>query len=443
MAALVPVKTTFLSTLPHFYEGVHVTPILDTTPLLEVPNEITRREQSPQSNHVYVLLDRDNPTVSSDEMRTFFEAIRRLFRTPEGRVVVLWPITDESAANALSGTAWDIGADSIVDASTKGLYRFTGLPKVDYFDVADITTRSLNRGQSLEAFGLGSDVTAPLLQDSDTISQFYGHLEARSQEINNTFGDTVKDRKIPSIWILVGGDDNRELSLTVATLTQGTEKRVDIDRMLAVLDTPDSNTVYLEDWRKRRHEVAYLLRRLDVRLFELPPNVTVASIRAFGDEATKARLREGSDVPANASKAVQAALFFRILAGQHSSGAATIRSATDETANEYRRVQTIASKNDKPLNKALAAAIERALQDVGVTATVAAEQRRLDVNSNLQPDILVEFVDGRLVCLEPTWRTTGTELPEELPEQQSSMTVGHIQQYLLAKVLEYLKDLGL
>src|ERR1017187_4187729 len=333
MAALVPVKTTFLSTLPHFYEGVHVTPILDTTPLLEVPNEITRREQSPQSNHVYVLLDRDNPTVSSDEMRTFFEAIRRLFRTPEGRVVVLWPITDESAANALSGTAWDIGADSIVDASTKGLYRFTGLPKVDYFDVADITTRSLNRGQSLEAFGLGSDVTAPLLQDSDTISQFYGHLEARSQEINNTFGDTVKDRKIPSIWILVGGDDNRELSLTVATLTQGTEKRVDIDRMLAVLDTPDSNTVYLEDWRKRRHEVAYLLRRLDVRLFELPPNVTVASIRAFGDEATKARLRKGSDVPANASKAVQAALFFRILAGQHSSGAATIRSATDETAN--------------------------------------------------------------------------------------------------------------
>jgi hypothetical protein len=74
---------------------------------------------------------------------------------------------------------------------------------------------------------------------------------------------------------------------------------------------------------------------------------------------------------------------------------------------------------------------------------VTAEQRKLDPRSNLRPDILIEFEDGRVICLEPTWRTTGTAIPGEMTEQQSSMTVGHIQQYLLAKILEYLKDLGL
>ena len=56
---------------------------------------------------------------------------------------------------------------------------------------------------------------------------------------------------------------------------------------------------------------------------------------------------------------------------------------------------------------------------------------------------MVELVDGRLVCLEPTWRTTGRGVEGEIEDQQGTVTVGHIQQYLLAKVLEYVKDLHL
>jgi hypothetical protein len=94
------------------------------------------------------------------------------------------------------------------------------------------------------------------------------------------------------------------------------------------------------------------------------------------------------------------------------------------------------------LNKALAACIRRALQDVGVAGSVTAEQRKLDPKSNLQPDVMVELANGRLICIEPTWRTTGVGIANEIKEQQSSMSVGHIQQYLLAKVLEYVNDLG-
>lgn len=436
-------KTTFLSTLPRFYEAAHVTPISDDVALANIPQEIERRRDHQIENQIFVLLERDNPVVNESGARTFFESLRRLFRTNEGRVLIIWPITDEDAANLLARVAWQIGSDSVVDQLSRGTYRFVGLPKTDYYDVADLTTRSLNAGQSLEAFGLGFNVSEPLLQRSETLSQFFGHLEAKSQEINNKFGDTLKERRVPSVWILVGGDDTRELSLTVANLTQGTEKRIDIDRMIAILDAPESRTGYLAEWRKRRDDVAFLLRRLDVRLFELPPHVAVSAVRAFGDAAAKDRLKKKTESEANASRAVQTSRFFQALANTAASTIATMRSANEETANEYKRVQAIAGKNDKPLNKALAAAIRRGLHDVGVAAEVTSEQRTLDKASNLQPDVLVDLADGRLVCIEPTWRTTGTSVPSELSEQQSSMTVGHIQQYLLAKVLEYVKDLNL
>lgn len=435
-------KTTFLSTLPRFYSGAHITPLSDKLSLAEVASEIKQSASTPITGQVFVLLERDNPELDIAELRRFFEELRRIFRMPGGQVLVIWPITDVAAAETISQTAWTVGSDSIVDQASRGRYSFTGLPKTTYFDVADITARSLNGGQGLEAFGLGGAVVQPMIQASETISQFFGHLEAKSQELNNAFGDTLKERRLPSVWILVGGDDTRELSLTVANLTQGTEKRIDIDRMIDVLDASDSSTGYLGDWRKRRNQIAFLLRHLDVRLFELTPNVSVSAIRAFGETTITDKLQKKKESAANASSAIQGARFFQFLAGTPSSNAATIRAATGETANEYKRLQQLASKNDKLLNKALAACIARALQDVGVAGSVTAERRALDPKSSLQPDIMVDLADGRLVCIEPTWRTTGKGITGEIKEQQSSMTVGHIQQYLLAKVLEYVNDLG-
>lgn len=435
-------KTTFLSTLPRFYSGAHITPLSDKLSLIEVVAEIRSLITAPVEGQVFVLLERDNPELEVTELRKFFEELRRIFRTREGKVLVIWPITDVASAELIRSTAWAVGSDSLVDQASRGRYDFLGLPKSSYYEVADVTARSLNAGQSLEAFGLGSAVVQPMLQSSETISQFFGQLEAKSQELNNAFGDTLKERRLPSVWILVGGDDTRELSLTVANLTQGTEKRIDIDRMIAVLDASDSTTGYLGDWRKRRHQIAFLLRHLDVRLFELTPNVAVSAIRAFGDTSVTDRLTKKTESAANASSAIQVSRFFQLLAGTPSSNAATIRPATQETADEYKRVQQLASKNDKALNKALAACIERALKDVGVAGSVTAERRTLDPKSNLQPDVMVDLADGRLICIEPTWRTTGVGIDGEIKEQQSSMTVGHIQQYLLAKVLEYVNDLG-
>lgn len=174
-------KTTFLSTLPRFYNGIHVTPISETLSLTEAIGEIEKRCETPIESQVFVLIDRDNPELEEQDTRRFFERIRRFFRKSNGQVLILWPITDTRAAEHLARVAWEVGSDSIVDFSSKGIFNFTGLPKSEYHDVADITARTLNGGQGLEAFGLGKEVTDPILQTSETLSQYFGALDEVSR----------------------------------------------------------------------------------------------------------------------------------------------------------------------------------------------------------------------------------------------------------------------
>lgn len=436
-------KTTFLSTLPKFYHPVNVTPILDTVRLEAIPDFIRDNYNASLENQVFILLELDNPNFQDSEIRIFFESLRRLFRESKGQILVIWPITDELSAKRFAEIAWTVGRDSIVDLSSKGTYIFEGLSKDDYYSVSDITTRTLNAGQSLESFGLSPEKASPLLVKSETISEYFSYLEEKSQEINKAFDKLLQERTIPSVWVLLLGDDSRELNLTVATLTQGMQKQPDIDRFIAVLDDSSLDAAYLKEWKKRRGEIAYILRRLDVRLFEVSPNVVLAAARAFGDDAVKSKLNKPKGTKAEALRTIQNARFFQALASQPSTNISKLPSTAKETTVEYQRIQVLASKNDKILNKSIADSISAGLSAAGIAASVVAEKRSIEPGSNLQPDILVTFPDGKLVCLELTWRTTGKPIPGGTGAQQNTMTVGHIQQYFLAKVLEYVNDLNM
>jgi hypothetical protein len=97
-------------------------------------------------------------------------------------------------------------------------------------------------------------------------------------------------------------------------------------------------------------------------------------------------------------------------------------------------------KKDKQLNKAPSSSIQSALEEEEADFTVRTEKQAPD--SNLEPDILVTSEDGVAVCIEATWRSTGEKVEGELESRQSTLTVGHVQKYMLEKVLEYVKDLG-
>lgn len=435
-------KTTFLRTLPKFFQNIIVDSVGPGIKLSEVANEIRKRRSGLKpEQQIFFLTDRDNPVMSTEESRAFFESLRVLFREDVGGVVIVWPITDANAARSLSTEAWNIGRDSIVDPATKGEFSFTGLPKQAFWEAADTTTRSLNGGQGLEAFGLHANNVRDELATSDTIGDFYSALEKKNSAINNGYLKALKARPIPRVWILVAGDDAKELNVVVASLTQGTANRVDIDRFVSFLDTPEFDTAYLKSWKKRRGDMAYLMRVLDVRLFEILPQNALAAIRTFADPTIRKALKRNAEGKDEAIRVMETARFFRTIVDGDSGRPAALRATPKDMSHEFLRIQQFASKRDQELNDAVAKSITESLKHVKVKGTADCEKQIKD--GNIIPDILVLPKGARPICCELTWRSTGREIPGEMKGRQATLSIGHIQQYVLGKVMDYVEELGL
>ncbi len=429
-------KTTFFSTLTQFFKGVTVEKVPPELPLEEIPEHIRRHLGGP-SPTIWFIHDRDNPEITEAKAERFAEALRPLFRGDYGQVVLIWPITSEDAAKILADAAWKIGRDSLVDVSSRGQYIFNGIDKTQYYNIADLTVRNLTPSESLETFGLTEGKTKGLVAKADTIGEFYSLIEAESQRINQKYRDILKVRPIPRVWIIVAGDSNQDLNMTVSSLTQGRERQVDIDSILSFLDEEDQDRAYMRDWKRRRGEAAFLLRRLDVRVFELPANAALTAVRLYGDDTAKKPLVLKSTAKSSGIDAIRKITLVRAIEGDDNLKRPSTRQTESETADEYRRIQNIAAKGDKRLNKALAAALQECVsEEIGL---VVSSEKSLE-EGKLKPDICIASPDGDLTCLEITWRTTGKGIDGEISKRQNTLSAGHIQKYLLEKVMEYVNE---
>jgi len=438
-------KTTFVSTLPKFFHEISVHTFDAENPLTELPAFIRTTASQPAAHRVVLVAGRDNPkAVDLASARQVFDALRELFRTPEGSALVLWPITAESDAFRLAADAWEVGRDSVVDIRTKGLFRFEGVPKSRYFDIADVTSRNLS-GDGLEAFGVTRSTADSLLPNAETITGFFYLVEEEAARVRAETWSVLKERVRPRLWIALPGDDPDAIDAAVLGLTQGTRNRIDIDLIAEFIDNPASNANYIADWRRRRAKLAHIMRALDVRLFGLPPNVALAAIRVFGGSDLRARLKQPSTNLSAAQTALRRSRLYKaILAAagvvpEPFAGGGVIG---DETKDEYRRVQTQAAARDKTLNKALGQLIEVTLAEDGITCTVVSEKQALP-GSSLKPDVQIVLADQTHICIEPTWRTTGAGVEGEVKSAQNTLAVAHIKKYVLDKVTEYVKDLDL
>lgn len=79
-------KTTFLKTLPRFFEHVAVDTIPIDVQLPAIPAYIRERRRSVAPAQLFILLDRDNPIIDEEESAYFFEQVRVLFREAEGEI---------------------------------------------------------------------------------------------------------------------------------------------------------------------------------------------------------------------------------------------------------------------------------------------------------------------------------------------------------------------
>lgn len=432
-------KTTFLRTLPNFFSNINSHSFNADASFDEIIDTIVKSSHI-SGFRIFIIDEKDNPIIDEKELRVFFEKLRVLFRKDEGQVLIIWPITDKNAAKTIGDIAWDVGKESLAPNSGP-IYNFFGLPKNEYFEVADSTIRSLNNGESLDSFGITKEISNDLLSKCDTIGEFYSSIESVAININEKTWKILEQKIKPKIWILLPGDSSTELDRTVKSLTSGIDSKVDIDRMCAYLDDDSNKSAYLNDWRNRRPDAGFLFRFLDVRLFAVSPNLALSAVRVFGEDETKLNLRKQSEARNICLDSIKRSDFYLALTGQTDSSKKSVRSTNEDTQHEFIRLQQSAKSKDKLLNKSIASAIEQALKDDNVSNfKIRCEKQDLK-GTNLKPDILIELLSNQVICLELTWRSTGTEIPNEIGSKQNTLSSGHIQKYILEKVMEYVKEL--
>lgn len=439
-------KTTFFRTIPKFFSGVNLTLFPNTLPLRNLPSFIKNDYVSEDKNNRIVLIERrDNPTADDlSQLDETFGELVDVFREPDGAAVVLWPVTNRESAQKIAETAWAVGRDSMADKQSNGQYHFKGVEKNRYWDLADTTSRTLT-GDGLEAFGVTPDSARALLPKCDTISDYFAEVAALADTQRNETWSVLKARVIPRLWVVLPGDDELLIRGTADALTQGTKRKIDIDKIGELIDIPEKESIYIAEWKKRRGQLAHLLRAIDVRLFDLPPNVALAAIRSCGDPSIKSLLNNQTTGIEQSKDAMKACRLYKAIleeAGVMATAFAGTRRLGRETADEYLRIQKRASSDDKPLNKALGQLIALCLADDAPTLKVLAEKRSLP-GSNLQPDIQIELGIGEYICLEPTWRTSGARIDGGAKSAQNTLSEAHLKKYVLDKATSYVKDLGL
>ncbi len=288
-------KTTFLKTLPRHFEQIRVLSFPKDASLKNLPKFILDMHVPGYPNARIVLIERrDNP--SQADLNSLTETLAELletFRDPRGATLVLWPVTREESAKRIAAEAWTTGRDSMTDTKSRGLYQFSGLPKERFYPVADTTSRNLT-GDGLDAFGVTPEVANGLLTGADTIADFFNAVDLFAESQREKTWSVLKTKVRARLWVVLPGDVPSAIRATVSSLTQGTRNRVDIDLIAEFIDQPDNKAVYVADWKARRPAMAHLLRAIDLRLFGLPPNVSLAAIRSMADDPTSMRTSSSS-----------------------------------------------------------------------------------------------------------------------------------------------------
>lgn len=440
-------KTTFLKTLPKQFEQIRVSSFPKEKSLRDLPTYIHDMYVPGEASARIILIERrDNP--SRQDMESLSETLAELlevFRDPKGAALVLWPVTREASARQIADEAWTTGRDSMADTRTKGLYNFVGLPKERFYAVADTTTRNLT-GDGLETFGVTPKVAGELLAGVETIADFFNAVDLYAEGQREKTWSVLKTKVRARLWVVLPGDVPSAIRSTVLSLTQGSRNRVDIELVAEFIDQPDDKApLYVADWKAKRSAMAHLLRAIDLRLFELPPNVSLAAIRAYGDAAIKEKLKQPAIKLEDAKAAMRNSKLYKEIEtelGINQTAFAGASRDVEETSNEYRRIQAGASKGDKSLNKAIGLLLSECLKEDAPKVAVVSEKQSLP-KCDLKPDVCLHIGDLDYICIEPTWRSTDKGIPGELDGGQNTLAASHLKKYLLDKAMQYIKALDL
>lgn len=386
-------KSTFLNTVPLFRANVEVFSIPKRADIGKELNILSSADAA-TSLRLIVIENREALTdTSAIELEKALHEINTFVRSQEGeRTIVAWPCNTDELRDVLVARAMRLGDAALL--ATGRAYHFKGPPKDEYFRIADKTIHVLNNGASISALGVSEDRANELAETCDTIGTYLLRLRGELLK-NHSAVSGLLGKEQCRVWVVVCAGTEPEGE--VAALTRGSYSTVDIDR---ITTATDANIV--KELKKRPEKLGILGTVLDAKIIHLPIITALALIRSYASDALRKDMSAAGASTSRDPSALErlrsselACAFRNEALGTRSSGGGP----GSNSMESFHKLSLLASKNDIPLNEAIA----KGLVEAGLIDGYKCEQ---DLGTGLKrrTDIFCETKSGP-VRLEIMWRS--------------------------------------
>lgn len=408
-------KSTFLHTLHLFREGV-------STISVTKADDLTAKFGSLQSTsdqlRVLVVEEREALTdASRADLETVLHKINAFVRSDAGaNTVVVWPCNTTGMRDQLRTLADEIGAEALL-GTREPVFTFEGPPSSAYVQIARQTIATLNQGASLSDLGVSETRADELAAQSNTIGGYLGLLRKELTR-NSAAVQKLLVKEQSKLWTVVvaGNDPDND----VAALTRGSTSTADVDRMLTVTQ---ANVV--KELKQYPEKLGILGAVLDARIIHLPIIAALAVAREYGDDALKKLMDAEGLSTSRDPKAPEHFAKSELMTAFNNQPVRPRRTDGKPGCNSrdaFKKLASIAAKNDVALNRAVASA----LAAQGCIQSFVLE-KDLGVGLTRRTDIYAETTSGP-VRIEMMWRAdTGR---------------AEIANYMLTKLYNYGRAIG-
>lgn len=408
-------KTTFLDTLHLFRRSVETVWIPRKADIEQMLNALPATD----TPRVVGLEGREAVgTVSNADLEAALHTVNAFVRDPHGRnTLVVWPTNTDKLTDQLIGLANDIGADALLGVG-EPVARFSGPSSTQFPRIASQTIEMLNEGASFSALGISEQRAEELAKSAPTIGRYLGLIRQDMLANTQRVGALLKEEQVQMWTVVIAGNDPEG---DVDALTRGSQSYADVDRL--VIST-DANVV--KELKERPDVMGLLGTSLEARVIWVEIVTALAVAREYADDALREMMasaelstkrdREAADRLRNSNLAL-------LLQGQTLGTRKRGPKARPNTRETFRKLVTIAQKNDIAVNRALATG----LKDIGVIDSFELEK---DLRGRLsrKTDVYCETSRGP-VRLELMWR-----------ERTGRATIAN---YVLTKLWNYGRAIGL
>lgn len=414
-------KSTFLHTVNLFKQDVQTLSIKETESIPEYLRSFNNNQKDNIKLWIIVVEEREALTdFSEEQLEKDLHSINRFIRSYVGNnTLIVWPCNTDELEKLLINLAYRIGADSLLGIGEPS-YKFNGVPKEQYVDIATQTIGLLNEGSTLSDLGVSEERAKDLVKEANTLGKYFGILSKEFHK-NEKNVQRLLDQEKCKVWIVIIAGNNPEQE--VAGLTRGAYSKADID---CLLNSTKANIV--EELKKYSDKVGILVTVLEAKIIYLPIAAARSILMNYADDKLRQKMKDSGinitkDKLDTTVERLMKSQLAKAFQGEPIERSNSFSRPSKHSATIFEKISQIAKDNDQLLNMA----IGKCLQANGMINSFKTEAE-FRGKITMRSDLICETNDGS-IRLELTWRKWASS--------------GEISKYVLEKLQKYGQAIGL